>query len=172
MTGLFKSGTYLKHAACPEWGIGRVDAADGGDYISVTFEHGGQRKLSLRQVTDKLEIVPAEAVPAGTRFVAQPARASTARSSQKTNGECVVCGGALNRSQRPESGGGQAWKSCPNCSSSHGTQHIYRPFPDTFGQSEARVNDNTPDGAQSYCNYCRSGRAPEGPQRSCDSFKS
>lgn len=70
---------------------------------------------------------------------------------------CRHCGQALNISQRDDEVNPK-YKSCPSCSTNHGEEHIFYRHPEAFGTSERRVSPTTPDGAQSYCTRCRSGR--------------
>ncbi len=65
---------------------------------------------------------------------------------------CKHCKKALNHSQfRNE----RKLKSCPKCSKADGKEHIYYPFPSTFGTTPLRATPSIPDGAQSYCVSCR-----------------
>ena len=65
---------------------------------------------------------------------------------------CEACGKPLNRSQRRR---GNALKSCPNCSTRDGRQHVYHDYPDAFGETAARATASDPDGPQSWCTRCR-----------------
>lgn len=49
----------------------------------------------------------------------------------------------------------QEYKSCPHCSKANGNEHVFHPYPESFGNSTARITDNNPDGDQSYCFECR-----------------
>lgn len=66
--------------------------------------------------------------------------------------ECNCCGKALNRGLWTEDG---QHKSCPLCSTTHGSQHVFRRYPEDFGTTDARKTLTNPDGAQSYCVDCR-----------------
>ncbi len=50
---------------------------------------------------------------------------------------------------------GDEYKSCPHCSDTHGSEHVYHAYPTHFTTTEARISPNNPDGWQSYCNECR-----------------
>lgn len=47
------------------------------------------------------------------------------------------------------------YKSCPNCSKTNGNEHVFHKYPDAFGQTDARITVNNPNGDQSYCTECR-----------------
>jgi len=69
---------------------------------------------------------------------------------------CNCCGNKINSGRifkRADSG--QLFKSCPNCSRTHGTEHVFHPHPLEFGQTPARISAKNPDGDQSYCSDCR-----------------
>ena len=61
---------------------------------------------------------------------------------------CIVCKRKLTDSIFSND---RKYKSCPKCSKLNGQQHVFFPYPSSFGTSEKRVTYNTPDGAQSYC---------------------
>lgn len=68
------------------------------------------------------------------------------------------------------------YKSCPHCSVAHGKEHIFHPYPASFGKTPARKTARNPDGYQSYCSECRTlekGVASSVYQsgRKCSSFK-
>lgn len=50
---------------------------------------------------------------------------------------------------------GQQFKSCPHCSFANGHEHVFHPYPASFGKTPARVTARNPDGDQSYCYDCR-----------------
>lgn len=50
---------------------------------------------------------------------------------------------------------GQKFKSCPHCSDANGTEHVFHPYPNSFGKTPRRVTKRNPDGDQSYCIECR-----------------
>jgi hypothetical protein len=57
------------------------------------------------------------------------------------------------------------YKSCPKCSVTHGSQHVYFPSPDEFGTSQARESINNPAGVQSYCESCRPPAEKDNPSK-------
>lgn len=69
-------------------------------------------------------------------------------------GSCEHCGLALNKGI-PKVNNDIEYKSCPKCSVTHGSQHVYFPSPDEFGTTSARETPNNPEGVQSYCESCR-----------------
>ncbi len=70
---------------------------------------------------------------------------------------CNFCGGRLNNVmlRKQEPGSGRKFKSCPNCSTTHGEEHIFHSYPADFGNTSARVTAANPDGHQSNCRNCR-----------------
>jgi hypothetical protein len=76
---------------------------------------------------------------------------------------CLHCGESLKRSRYNST---KTKKSCPNCSQGNGKEHVFHPFPDSFGLTPARANDEDPDGAQSWCTGCRANGTPT-PGVSC-----
>jgi phage FluMu protein Com len=66
---------------------------------------------------------------------------------------CTHCNNPLNESQTHG-----RLKSCPQCSSQNGHEHVFYPFPSAFGTSTKRITKNHPAGDQSYCYACRGGK--------------
>lgn len=156
---MFKEGEYLRHRNKPEWGTGKVVAVS-GDKIEVRFPHGPV-KFRLDIAGTMLEAAEAPPkVPGKTRM---HEAGTTAR-----NAPCSACGIALNRSRRSADG---HWKSCPECSVRDGMEHVFWPYPESFGVSQARVSGEDAEGAQSHCSGCRSRGANYGnDRRSCGHF--
>lgn len=50
---------------------------------------------------------------------------------------------------------GDEYKSCPHCSDANGSEHVFHPYPASFGSSPARKTPTNPEGDQSYCIDCR-----------------
>ena len=50
---------------------------------------------------------------------------------------------------------GQRFKSCPHCSDANGNEHVFHPYPASFGKTPARKTAKNPEGFQSYCCDCR-----------------
>ena len=61
---------------------------------------------------------------------------------------CKFCGKPLHESQYSNDG---AFKSCPRCSTADGEEHIFFPYPSTFGYTSKRSTSVHKDGPQSYC---------------------
>jgi hypothetical protein len=72
---------------------------------------------------------------------------------------CTCCGKPLNKALRSADG---LLKSCPRCSNTHGSLHVFRPYPEFFGTTPARVTASNVDGSQSHCIDCR-GEGPGQP---------
>lgn len=70
---------------------------------------------------------------------------------------CSCCGKKLNVGMilKTDDEEGLEYKSCPHCSEANGREHVFHPYPNSFGQTEARKTARNPDGYQSYCYDCR-----------------
>ncbi|PSU59513.1 hypothetical protein C9I90_03295 [Photobacterium aphoticum] len=70
---------------------------------------------------------------------------------------CTCCSKKLNVGmlQKRDPNTGAKFKSCPHCSDANGGQHVYHPYPSSFGKTPARVTARNPEGYQSYCIACR-----------------
>ncbi|MFT5759654.1 MAG: hypothetical protein ACI9LM_004421 [Alteromonadaceae bacterium] len=70
---------------------------------------------------------------------------------------CNCCGNRLNSGMihKKDPVTGKKFKSCPHCSAANENEHVFHPYPGTFGKTPARVTAKNPDGDQSYCNDCR-----------------
>lgn len=139
-----KIGDVVRHPK-RELGVGEVVGV-AGDKIEVRFAQGVV-KLNAAIGLQLLEPAGREDLP-----VARRARALVGSDSATRTGRCEVCNKPLNRSQRSRD---RKWKSCPKCSALDGVHHVYYEYPDAFGESDARVSDGDPAGAQSYCTACR-----------------
>lgn len=160
-----KVGDMVKHTGRPEWGVGVVVDCIGGK-CTIHFEEKGRLVLQLEKAGPFLAEVPrAEVEPGSALLDFQRWGSITLPSEQRarkaktatTSAACVVCSHPLNRSQYSE---GKKLKSCPKCSSNDGREHVFYDYPDAFGQTDARISEATPDGAQSYCATCRTNDAP------------
>lgn len=61
---------------------------------------------------------------------------------------CKCCGKPLNESQYNKE---HNYKSCPRCSTINGEEHVFFPYPVSYGITDARKSMEHPDGPQSYC---------------------
>lgn len=70
---------------------------------------------------------------------------------------CGSCGKKLNIGMihKTDPNTGKKFKSCPHCSDANGGEHVYHPYPASFGKTPARKTARNPDGYQSYCVDCR-----------------
>lgn len=80
---------------------------------------------------------------------------------------CKICGKPLNKAQWRK---GKEYKSCPNCSTTNGIQHVYYKFPDNFGITPLRASSNNPEGPQSYCIPCRGNGQSTAKKILCSEF--
>lgn len=82
---------------------------------------------------------------------------------------CKVCGKELRISVR-KNVKGIDYKSCPECSGAHGSEHIF--YNDTqFGFTDKRKTAKNPDGIQSHCTECRGRGVNRGAFLKCSQLK-
>jgi hypothetical protein len=154
----FEQGTYVKNKLQPEWGFGVVVEIV-SPMLRIRFETAPEpKRFPLGRADEFFEIVPDDAVPNDSR-IRDLVPTKPRRSTHKQAGGqlCRVCNGRLNRSAYQQS---NRWKSCPNCSNMHGSEHIYRPYPAAFGTTQKRESEEKPDGPQSHCSTCRRKQEP------------
>lgn len=171
-----KAGDLVKHTGRPEWGTGVVVDCT-GDKCIIHFEQKGRLVLQLAAAVPHLAAVPRAGVAADSALldpsrwdsIALPVeqRVKKSKGSTTTAATCTTCNRPLNRSQYSED---KKLKSCPRCSSKDGHEHIFYDYPDAFGQTDARVSEASPDGAQSYCASCRTNDDPLRSARRCSSI--
>jgi len=77
---------------------------------------------------------------------------------------CKACNKELNKSQYRK---GDKYKSCPNCSTKNGKEHVYYLYPENFGTTPKRASTKRPDGPQSHCESCRFDRDSHPKQILC-----
>lgn len=150
------NGTFLKH---PAFGLCKVTRIEQGKVYVVTETNESKTLLSVYVQKSCVEVSTADVDPANPLVAPKPRKAlSKPRSAGGSvatgrSRPCSHCGKPLNRSYYSDDG---RLKACPNCSAEAGsTQHIFYDHPRAFGTTDARSNDNTPDGVQSYCLECR-----------------
>ena len=70
---------------------------------------------------------------------------------------CNCCNKALNSGMihKKDEVTGKKFKSCPHCSDANGDEHVFHPYPSSFGYTPARKTARNPNGDQSYCINCR-----------------
>ncbi len=66
---------------------------------------------------------------------------------------CKHCNRPLNEAQYHND-----LKSCPNCSTQNGEEHVFYKYPEAFGTTPLRATSVRPDGPQSHCTACRGGK--------------
>jgi hypothetical protein len=136
--------------------LGKVVECQPGGKVKVLFENRREAVVIAAGVADAmLEVVE------GATW-RKPTSQSVVGSSKTV--KCVHCGRRLRMSIKSRDG---QWKSCPNCSGNHGTEHIFRRMPDDFGESEARAAAGVEGGDQSWCYACRTGGNRAGSMRLC-----
>lgn len=82
-------------------------------------------------------------------------------------GYCKVCLRPLEVAQYSVDG---TFKSCPNCSTNNGQEHIFYHC-DYFGYTDHRITGNNPDGIQSWCPPCRGRGSSIGNGIKCNTIK-
>lgn len=174
--GAMKAGDLVKHSGKPEWGIGVVVERT-GEKCTIHFQQKGRVVLQLAAAAPHLVAVSRAEVEDGNALLepsrwdslSLPAeqRAKRSKTTATTVAACSSCKRPLNRSQYSED---KKMKSCPRCSSKDGREHVFYEYPGAFGQTDARVSDASPDGAQSYCATCRTHDEPIRGARRCSSI--
>lgn len=152
-------GSFVRHETK---GVGVVVAVR-DDKVDVIFD-SGLVTLKTAWAEAKCAPVPDSAVPQGSPLrqrATAPSKtkpvSATKKVARSPTSDCPHCTHALNRARYSAD---KSLKSCPRCSSERGV-HIFHAHPEAFGTTEARVNDQTPDGVQSYCSECRAGESPQ-----------
>jgi len=153
---VFAIGQVVRHLKVAEWGLGKVVECQPDGKVKVLFQNrrdavviaGGLVDAMLETVEGATWVEPKSQSPVG---------------SGKTV-KCAHCGRRLRMSIKSRDG---QWKSCPNCSGDHGTEHVFRRMPDDFGESDARAAAGVEGGDQSWCYACRSGGSTAGTVRLC-----
>jgi hypothetical protein len=149
-------GALVRHRNVAEWGLGKVVECLPDGKVKVLFQ--GRRDavvFAAGSVEAMLEAVE------GATWSQPPSPPSIGPGKAV---KCAHCGRRLRMSIKSRDG---QWKSCPNCSGSHGTEHVFRRMPEDFGESEARAAAGVEGGDQSWCYACRSGEATPGSIRLC-----
>ncbi len=150
------NGSFLRH---PSFGLCKVTGIEQGKVYVVT--EASEKKTLLSSYVQKSCVeVPTGDVDPASPLVAPTPRAAPGKTRRVgasvgtgRSRPCSHCGKPLNRSYYSADG---RLKSCPNCSAEPGSeQHIFYDHPRAFGTTDARSNDSTPDGVQSYCLECR-----------------
>lgn len=159
-------GAFFRH---PTLGLCKVERVDQAK-VHVVLESGAKRVLTQHFVEKSCTEVLAAAVSPASPLLAVTSRArtgvgGTARRSLRVRDvgrsrACAHCAKPLNRSCYSAD---RRLKACPNCSAEpNSTQHVFYDDPGAFGTSDARSNDSTPEGVQSYCRACRDDERGEG----------
>lgn len=150
-------GSFVRH---PTKGDAVVVGVRQGNKLDVLFDSGERLTLGQSWVEKSCKVIEVKDL-APTSKLCDPATwdpPTRARggASRLASSDCPACNRPLNRSQYSSD---HALKSCPKCSASAGV-HVFFEHPAAFGTTDARVNDSTPDGVQSYCAPCRAGEDP------------
>jgi len=141
---------FVQHLGQLTWGFGRVLVCVGDGKCRAIFTDGETRTLDLKTAGARLVPVARSEIVADS-----PLLRADWRSPRKTaapKGLCAHCQKPLNRARYAA---GRDWKSCPRCSTTHGSEHVFWPYPVEFGEIDARVTGKSPSGPQSHCNVCR-----------------
>jgi len=152
----FAVGAVVRHQKVAEWGLGKVVETQTDGKVKVLFQNRRDPVVIAAGLVDTM----LESVAGATWIqTAPPPSASSGRALK-----CSSCSRRLRMSIKSKDG---QWKSCPNCSGNHGTEHVFRRMPEDFGESEARAAAGVEGGDQSWCYACRSGASTAGAARLC-----
>lgn len=149
-------GAIVRHRKLTEWGLGKVVGCLPDGKVKILFQSRRDAVVIAAGMVDAM----LEVVDAATWT--DPPSHSGAQSGRAV--KCTHCGRKLRMSIKSSDG---QWKSCPNCSGNHGTEHVFRRMPDDFGESEARAAAGVEGGDQSWCYKCRSGGSTSVSIRLC-----
>lgn len=153
---MFAIGAVVRHRKVAEWGLGKVVECQPDGKVKVLFQNRRDAAIIAAGLID--EMLEAAEGATWSRPLSQPVVGSG------ETVKCVHCGRRLRMSLKSRDG---QWKSCPNCSGNHGTEHVFRRMPDDFGESEARAAAGVEGGDQSWRSACRSGGSTAGSTRLC-----
>jgi hypothetical protein len=160
-----QQGTHVRHRVKPEWGVGVARENASGGKCRIQFEGYGIVTLDLAAARHHLDELSPEDVAA--HLAAHPRPVGTSPITPHGS-RCAHCKKPLHRSVYSSD---KTWKSCPRCSIRDGAAHVFYEYPDGYGTSDARISDDAPDGAQSYCKTCRAGHEPTTHSRPCPPVK-
>jgi hypothetical protein len=153
---MFKPGDLVRHRSRAEWGLGRVTGQTGEGKVLVKFTgRAGDVLLTAAGAEQHLESDPGG-------VWAPPSRTVRAAPKPPTRTPCVHCAAELREVVTSADG---EWRSCPECSTRHGRQHVFLPFPREFeeGAVESQApSDGEPDPRAQWCRSCRAGRRSSG----------
>jgi hypothetical protein len=156
---MFKSGDLVRHRSKPEWGVGRVTGQTSEGKVLVKFT-GRSGDVLLTAAGAEQHLM------ADTGAVwAPPVRAVSAVPAAPRRVPCVHCAADLRHVTTSANG---EWRSCPECSSRHGRQHVLLPFPREFDEAalaEAAARTaagSEPEPRAFWCLACRAGRRSSG----------
>jgi hypothetical protein len=152
---MFKSGDLVRHSTKPEWGVGRVTGQTSEGKVLIKFT-GRPGDVLLTAAGAEQHLTP----DAGAVW-APPPRASRAAPKAVTRTPCVHCAAELRDVVVSPDG---EWRSCPECSTRHGRQHVYLPFPGEFEHIAAAAagGGGEPDPRALWCRSCRAGQRSSG----------
>lgn len=150
-----KPGDLVRHKRAPAWGVGVVVDAR-GDSVRIHFENYKATAIKLTATGAELVPVTAAEIEADSPLL-DAARwheyeALPEERRKKARARCRHCNEPLNRARKSHD---LKLKSCPQCSTANGVEHVFFESPAAFGVSEKRASDETPDGVQSHCIACR-----------------
>lgn len=172
---MFKPGELVRHKNKPEWGVGRVTGETGEGKVLVKFT-GRAGDVLLTPSGAEQFLVP----DTGAAW-APPSRAASAAPAPIRRTPCVHCAQDLREVVTSTNG---EWRSCPECSTKHGRQHVLLPLrdfdalpassvvPPAASADAASANDEAPpapvaeaepaDPRANWCRYCRAGQRSSG----------
>ena len=146
---------FVHHLGQPAWGFGRVLVCLGDGKCRAIFADGQMRTLDLKIAGAKLLSVARSEILADSPLLRADWR--TPKKPAAPKAVCAHCQKLLNRARFSAA---HDWKSCPNCSTTNGSEHVFWPYPTHFGETEVRAKGKNPGGLQSHCNDCRREKNP------------
>ncbi|MGE0816155.1 MAG: DUF3553 domain-containing protein [Vicinamibacterales bacterium] len=159
---MFKSGDLVRHKSKPEWGVGRVTGQTVEGKVLVKFT-GRAGDVLLTAAGAEQHLVP----DTGAAWT-PPARVAAGPAPVRRT-PCVHCGTDLRDVVTSTNG---EWRSCPECSSKHGRQHVLLPareFDAPLAPAPGVERDETgvaasedADPRAAWCRSCRAGQRSSG----------
>ena len=158
---MFKSGDLVRHRSKPEWGVGRVTGQTSEGKVLIKFT-GRSGDVLLTAAGAEQHLMP----DTGAVW-APPARAASRAPKPVTRTPCVHCAAELREIVTSPDG---EWRSCPECSTRHGRQHVYLPYPREFDEEAIAAaagaaepaSGAAPDPRALWCRSCRAGQRSSG----------
>src|SRR5262245_29447206 len=129
---------FVQHLGQPAWGFGRVLVCVGDGKCRAIFTDGQTRTLDLKIAGAKLISVGRSEILADSPLLRADWRAPRNPAASK-----VLCAHCQKPLSRARFSAGRDWKSCPRCSTTNGSEHVFWPYPADFRETDARATGKT-----------------------------